>query len=254
LKRRITMRDGKRISDGRRSSKVLSLCAALLLAAGSILLPAPANAAPATITLSVSDKNGPVAFAKVAVYDAYSGRPVANGMTDPATGLFTFRSSHSRELLLVAHTSTGFVGSALQNSGADVCNPCTFALNATQSAAALQTVVIGTSYVNKPIQVFDFADDKGVPVAGANVAVLEWGSFEPVARGVTDGEGEFSFSIPHEMASDDFLAVCWSSDTEQTEAAQSGGIRHPALELKVAVQPDDSPTGGGGAGDGWPAV
>jgi hypothetical protein len=248
------MRDGKRISDGRRRSKVLSLCAALLLAAGSILLPAPADAAPATIALSVSDKNGPVALAKVAVFDAYSGRPVANGMTDPATGLFTFRSSHSRELLLIAHTSTGFVGSALQNSNADVCNPCTFALTATESAAAMQTAVIETSYVNKPIQVFDFADDKGVPVAGANVAVLEWSSFEPVARGVTDDEGEFSFSIPHEMASGDFLAVCWSSDPEPTEATQLGGIRHPALELKeVAVQSGNTPTGGGGAGDGWPA-
>src|SRR5437870_13828448 len=91
---------------------ILSVSAALLISIGLILpLTSVEAAAAASTTISVYDEHGVLALAKVSVFDAGNGRQVANGMTDPVTGLFTFRSPANKELVVAAENERGYVGS-----------------------------------------------------------------------------------------------------------------------------------------------
>ena len=50
-------------------------------------------------------------------------------------------------------------------------------------------------------------------------AIVAWDSFEQVARGPANKEGRFSFDVPEDIESGDFLLVRWADDGEISLAA-----------------------------------
>jgi len=209
------MRDKRTYRVNERSSKALCLAVTILLAATSFLPFAHVEVGAATnTTIAVLDPNGSANLVKVTVFDAGNGRQIAGGLADQATGLFTFHSPQSQELVVTVHTSTGYVGSTRVSPGI-------FAVvTANQNASDTRTVGVLGSQVT-----WSFFDENGMPIAGANVSVVAWGSFERVARGSTDRQGQFTFRIPNDMTTDDFLATLW----------RDGG----SITLQAAAHPRD---------------
>jgi len=179
-------------------------------------------------TISAQDKDGLVSLAKVVVADANNGRLIANGRTDPKTGEFVFNSTPNKTYVVAVHTSTGYVGSAYVSSG-DVTT-----ILATGLASKMLTVA-----ADVPIATLTYLDNSSAPIVGANIAVVEWSSFDDMDRGKTDKQGQFTFSVPNNLSTADFLAMMW----------QNGG----AIDLRAALTPSDPDPSGGGGDNGWPA-
>ena len=206
--------------DGRQKTRRRMVLGGLLATAVAVLvavLPAVVQAADMT-TVHVKDGNGVVSGSKVTVADAQNGRPVASGVSD-AEGTFAFPANPNRQYMVTAHTSTGYVGLVLVGGGSEAT------LNAGMHASNLPfTTITGTSVT------VTLTDAHAAALADSHVSVVTWGTFEPVARGVTDSDGQFSFRVPSDLTGTDFLAVVWSDDGHPQAlyvVVGSGGVPSP---------------------------
>jgi len=257
---------------------IFSLGAALLIGAGLILPLTSVQAAGAAVTtISVYDQKGALTLAKVSVFNEHSGQQLANGLTDPVTGRFTFQSPKGIELIVTVLTSTGYLGAERVTPGdlativarntsnvptanvpftfdttlSAICNPCnglkptgsalgsggnfgdTPGLNgadmlqATSTAAGNSGVASGSAkgvrsfYIDRSTYCdqtgcFSFntpiLDAAGSDSSKTIIAILDWETFEQVARGHANEKGQFTFDIPADMQSADFLTISWSAD------------------------------------------
>ena len=199
------MRDRKsHTTRERRDTKILTLGVVLMFTLSLVMASAPASeAAGNTTTISVQDENGAVKRARVTVFDARNGRQVANGLTDAATGLFTFSSSKRRELVVVVFTSSRFLGTARVIPGKPVI------VLADQDPETIPMI-------NDPLRegALRFTDAEGAPIADASITLVGTRSFESVDRGGTDEKGGFSFRVPDDPTEIAYLATLWTEDGE----------------------------------------
>jgi hypothetical protein len=207
---------------GRRSLMIISLNAVLLIVGGLMLSHATVQAAGVVTTISVQDKSGYAPQAKVTVFNAQNGQQVANGLTDAGTGLFTFRSNNGTDLIVVIHTSTGYLAAARVRPGEfttivalqaeTAAKP--FGVTVTPQNASVGLETLGKSAaMNQKIQEMTFSlnstSSPGSDFSKAVVAVVSFETFAQVGRGHLSKEGQFTFDIPEDMETAVFLATVW---------------------------------------------
>jgi hypothetical protein len=177
--------------------------AAALLA----LLLGPSSSRPADLTsVDVQDPAGLALDAKVTVADAATGLLVASGRTDTQTGRFSFSSFAGSEFVVTVATAAGYVGSERVSSGA--------------SASIFADGAVGNlpraTYSGTTVTV-----DYGQPVAGIHVAIVAWSTFQPIAQGTTDENGQFQFQVPAELSGVHLLAILWSDTQVSLQGLES---------------------------------
>ena len=208
---------------------------AVALAVGASLVSAERNHGHHS-QITVQDIFGVAGLAKVAVISAESGRLVASGLTDEATGSFSFRDRGQDDFVVVANSATGFVGASKVEIDDDGGN------EDEDSTVMITDIAVGDlEFIpNRSDVVLITGNDPltGDPLKNARVMIITWDGFALVARGKTDAQGQFIFTVPQEYLGHDFLCILWKGDR--------------SIILKVAQHVGVPPSGGALVSQ-WPA-
>jgi hypothetical protein len=154
-------------------------------------------------TVAASDPENASAQALVTVFDAQSGRQIANGMTDLETGQFRFAAYAEQSFVIAAITESGYAGSGRGAAGT------TISISANQSEMSIPSVCYDNAA--NPI-LLGYQNASGAALKNARVSIVDRYRFINARRGKTNQQGQYSFKIPNDMQGLAFLAVVWKGD------------------------------------------
>jgi hypothetical protein len=138
---------------------------------------------------------------RVTVFDAGSGRQIANGVivwTVNGSHDFVFSSTPDQDIVVVGITDSGLIGSKRGSTN--------------QSIYIYASQPIATMPIVHADALLTYTDTFGAPVKKAIVTTTEWVSLGNARRGKTNNQGQYLFTDPKDLAGSDFLAVEWKGN------------------------------------------
>lgn len=186
------------------SPRVRSLGSAIFLIAIFALAAFSARAQIVDTTVSASEPDG-ATKALISVFDAETGRQIANGLTDAETGQFTFKSAIEQSFVVVALVESEtiyatYLGSARGAAGSSI------SVSANQEQYANSVC-----YVSENVAL-SYSNANGLPLKNARISIVDSNTSANVRRGKTDQQGQYNFNIPADLYGEGFLAVVWKGN------------------------------------------
>lgn len=173
-------------------------------------------------SIQMSDQMDEIIGGRVTVFNAGSGRQIANGLAfrdDHGEFKFVFTSPINENIVFVVLTDNGYFGFNRGTTG-----------HINYAFGSLPISQMPFVHANRNGDAnLTFTDENGTPLRKAVVTTVEWSSLGNARRGKTNQQGQYLFKDPRDLAGSDFLAVAWNGYGENitVQAILSGSHNVP---------------------------
>ncbi len=154
-------------------------------------------------TIEMGENGHELTTGRVTVFNAKTGRQIANGVTfadNHGETKFVFASPADESIVFVVLTDNGNIGFGKGSTGL---------FNYAYARQPIVTMPFVHADRNGDVQL-NYTDQNGNPIKKAVVTTVEWSSLGNARRGKTDADGNYLFKDPKDLAGSDFLAVEWT--------------------------------------------
>lgn len=181
---------------------------AMLLAVAFVaigIFTAQINAQTVQTTIQMSDQMAEIVGGRVTVFNAKTGRQIANGLAfrdNHGEYKFVFTSRAGENIVFAVLTDNGYFGARAGSTGH---------INYAFGSLPISQMPFVNADQNGDVQL-TYTDQNGDPIRKAVVTTVEWQSLGNARRGKTNADGNYLFKDPKDLAGSDFLAIEWTGN------------------------------------------